>query len=308
MDIVGMISLSHSPSWDLGPVQGPGEKFVSAVETARRGVELSRPDAIVVFGPDHLRNFFYDLMPSFCIGAEEIEAFGDYSSPSGHFPCQAELARFLISHLAEASFDPAVSLKMGIDHGITQPYAALVRGLDIPLVPIMINCAGPPMLSLKRSFALGQAVGVAIRAFDAPGRVAIVGSGGISHSPPSMCPFDERQDRAAREYAISGRTSVAANNALREQRSIERIRSGGTGPINESWDRWFLSSLMSGDVDPILQMSDDELQRVAGVGGLEIRTWLAALGAWGGPIKNMEYEPVPTWITGMGCISAFQEQ
>lgn len=308
MHIVGMISLSHCPSWDLGPVQGPGEKFVGAIAAARLRVEQSRPDAMVVFGPDHLRNFFYDLMPSFCIGAEEIDAFGDYASPRGPLPCRTDLAQFLIGQLAEAGFDPAVSLKMGIDHGITQPYAAIVPDLNIPLVPIMINCVGTPMLSLRRCFALGQAVGAAIRAFDTPDRVIIVGSGGISHSPPSMSPFDQRVTGAAREFAIGGRATVAANNALREERSAERMRVGGTGPINERWDRWFLSSLMSGDLNSILRLSDDEIEKVAGVGGLEIRTWLAALGAWRGPITSMEYEPVPTWITGMGCISAFQEQ
>ena len=31
-------------------------------------------DAIVVFGPDHFRNFFYDVLPQFCIGIEKEQA------------------------------------------------------------------------------------------------------------------------------------------------------------------------------------------------------------------------------------------
>jgi 2,3-dihydroxyphenylpropionate 1,2-dioxygenase len=36
-----------------------------------------------------------------------------------------------------------------------------------------------------------------------------------------------------------------------------------------------------------------------------VRCWIAAAAAWGKPIDNITYEPVPTWITGMACATAF---
>jgi 2,3-dihydroxyphenylpropionate 1,2-dioxygenase len=309
MEIAGLVAMSHTPSWDLSfDHRGPGERYVSAVGEARRLVAQLEPDVLVVFGPDHFRNFFYDAMPPFCVGAEAVEGFGDYSSPKGRLPGHPELGRFIVEAVMSAGFDPAISLKMGIDHGITQPYAALAGERSPRLVPIMVNCGGGPMPSLRRCHAFGRAVGDAIRAFPEVGRALVVGSGGLSHSPPSVSPFDPSVSADVRDYVINGRPRASEFNAAREKQSIERRKAGGVGPINSSWDEWFLDHLRSGDLEPVLRTSADELLREAGVGGQEVRTWIAAVGAWGRPIEHIAYEPVPGWITGMGCVTATGQQ
>ncbi len=306
MQIVGLVAMSHSPSWDLSmDHQGPGARYVAAVSQARELARAALPDAIVVFGPDHCRNFFFDLMPAFCIGAETLAGFGDYSSPAGPLPAATALARGLAESLMERGFDPALSLRMGVDHGITQAYGAVDPTLATPLVPVLVNCAGPPMPSLRRCHGFGQAVGRAIRAMPGAERVLVVGSGGLSHSPPSVSPDDPLLSADNRDYVINGRGRARDFNAAREQASIARRKLGGVGPINEAWDGWFLQRIATGDLEPILAMSSEELLAQAGVGGQEVRAWMAALGAWDAPVANLAYEPVPTWITGMGCISAF---
>ena len=306
MEIVGLVAMAHSPSWDLSmDHQGPGERYVAAVSQARDLARAARPDAIVVFGPDHCRNFFFDLMPAFCIGAETLRGFGDYSSPAGPLPAATALARGLAASLMEQGFDPALSLNMGVDHGITQAYGAVDPALNTPLVPILVNCAGPPMPSLRRCYDFGQAVGRAIRAAPGDGRVLVVGSGGLSHSPPSVSPDDPLLSADNRDYVINGRARAREFNAAREKASIERRKLGGVGPINEAWDGWFLERIAAGDLEPILALTADDLLAQAGVGAQEVRAWMAALGAWDRPVANIAYEPVPTWITGMGCISAF---
>ena len=305
MKIAGLVAMSHSPSWDLSfEHRGAGERYVAAVRAARRIVSDAAPEVIVVFGPDHFRNFFYDVMPSFCIGAETVEGFGDYQSPAGPLKHHPTLGKFLAAHIIEAGFDPAVSLKMGVDHGITQAYAALDADGNAALIPIMINCAGGPMPSLRRCFDFGGAVGAALRAWPGDGRAVIVGSGGLSHSPPSTSPFDPALTADARDYVINGRQRARAFNAARESQSLDRRKAGGVGPINTEWDECFLNHIRSGDLEPILEIASDDLLRDAGVGGQEVRTWVAALGAWGAKVDHVDYEPVPTWITGMGCISA----
>src|SRR5258708_4893110 len=74
-------------------------------------------------------------------------------------------------------------------------------GLDatgIRLVPVLQNCTVPPYPDQRRCYAIGQALGNFIRE-DLPGdlRVALFGSGGLSHEPGGARYFhiDEEFDR-----------------------------------------------------------------------------------------------------------------
>ncbi|QKS00238.1 2,3-dihydroxyphenylpropionate 1,2-dioxygenase [Sphingomonas sp. CL5.1] len=308
MELVGLVGMSHSPSWDLSPVEGAAKPYVDAVFRARDEVARLMPDVLVVFGPDHVRNFFFDLMPAFCIGVENVTGFGDYSSPKGPFATCPDLASFIAEQVLAAGFDPALSHNMGIDHGISQPVAALVPDLRTPVIPIMISSGGAPLPTLARCHAFGSAVGDAIRAFPGKARALVVGSGGLSHSPPSISPADPGLSAETRDYLINGRPRVQEFNRQREEASRKRRGVGGIGPINEEWDRWLLDCMRTGDLAPVLAMDNATLLEQGGVGGQEIRAWLAALGAWGKPAETTDYAPVPTWITGMGCATAFDKE
>ena len=58
-----------------------------------------------------------------------------------------------------------------------------------------INCQGPPLTPLKRAWAFGEALRDACDAL--PGRIALVGTGGISHWPatPDSGRINEAWDR-----------------------------------------------------------------------------------------------------------------
>ncbi|HEY6868135.1 MAG TPA: hypothetical protein VI199_00135 [Novosphingobium sp.] len=299
--------MSHSPSWDLGPDDGAPKDYIDAVFAARDLVAAARPDVVVVFGPDHARNFFFDVMPAFCIGVDKVNGFGDFGSPKGDLPANPGLAAWIAEQVGADGFDPALSYNMGVDHGITQPLAVLTPQLDVAVVPIMISCGGPPLPTFARCHAFGRSVGDAIRRYPGEERVVIVGSGGLSHWPPSVSPADPAVSAETRDYVINGRTRVAEFNAAREQSSLARRAKGGTGPINEAWDHWLLDLLKAGDMDAVLAIDNATLLEKAGPGGQEIRAWISALGAWGGAVQSVAYSPVPTWITGMGCAAAFLE-
>lgn len=308
MQIAGMVSMAHSPSWNLQPLEGPAQPYVEAVFRARDVVARLKPDVLIVFGPDHVRNFFFDLMPAFCIGVEQVTAFGDYDSPKGALRAAPDLARFIADRTMQDGFDPALSFNMGIDHGISQPVAALVPDLSVPVIPIVINSAGPPLPTLARCHAFGASVGEAVRAWPGAGRALIVGSGGMSHWPPSVSPDNPELTAETRDYLINGRPRVQAFNAEREASSLLRRAEGRTGPINEDWDHWFLECVREGRISELTALSNADLLEAAGPGGQELRAWLAALGAWARPTDTIDYCPVPTWITGMGCISAYETE
>ena len=44
MELVGLVGMSHSPSWDLSPVEGPAKPYVDAVFRARDQVARLMPD------------------------------------------------------------------------------------------------------------------------------------------------------------------------------------------------------------------------------------------------------------------------
>lgn len=301
-EVIGFAALSHSPFWDQSfTVRGPGEEFVRGVAETREAIRVAAPDLVVVFGPDHYRNFFLDVMPAFCIGIGEIEAFGDYGTHQGPIPADPVAATTVLAAVRDSGFDPAFSMRMGVDHGITQPYQVLVPDMDAPMLPVMIDCGAAPRPSFRRAYEFGTAVGNAVRQLPGDRRIAILASGGLSHWVATPAPEDADAD--TRDFLIDGRDSVREYNAKREESVAQRARDGKEGKVNSDWDRWFLDRLDSGVIDDILAIDPRHMESVAGNGSHEVLSWVAGLGAWNGAVGSVAYEPVPRWVTGMGIIA-----
>ena len=191
-EIIGMVGMSHSPFATMLPppdAAAPGGRFLADAARVAAAVAALAPDALVVIGPDHFHANFYDAMPPFVLGVEEAEAFGDFGSRSGPLPVASALAWSIRDGLARDGFDIALSYALTVDHGIAQSYDMVRGGADLPLVPLVVNTAAPPLPSMPRCVALGRSLGAAIRAADA-GRVLVVASGGLSHWLPSNDPRD----------------------------------------------------------------------------------------------------------------------
>lgn len=308
-EIIGYVAMSHSPFWDKSlDTEGPGSEFTDAVSAVYEKVRKEEIDLVLIFGPDHLRNFFYDLMPAFCMGAGEIDSFGDYGSHEGAVLGAGEIGGQLIEKVRAQGFDPAFSLRMGIDHGIVQPYEVLFPELNIPVVPIMVDCGAAPRPTFQRCHDFGTAVGKAVRELDQDLRVLVIASGGLSHWVKAASPYAEDTEPEMREFLIDGRSTVHEYNAAREAGLAQRIKEGAEGQINPEWDRWFLDQIESGNTEALLNIDSEELEATAGNGAHEVRAWVAGLAAWGGPIQQISYEPVPTWSTGMGLIAGFEQK
>jgi len=306
--IIGAIALSHSPFWDLGlpPEDAPGHAFVRDLQPLRQQVAAAAPDVVVAVGPDHFRNFFYDVLPPFCIGVEGLHAFGDFGRLAGELPVAGALARRLHAGVSAAGFDPAISYRMGIDHGISQAYEVFFPDRQVPLVPIMVNANGAPRPCFARCHDFGLALGAALRADEQPTRVLLLGSGGMSHSVQPMS-ADAGLTAELRAYVIGGRTQAQEQSAQRDRRLQERARHGVEGPVNEAWDRHILELFAHADDEALRGLVDTEVEARGGNGAHELRAWLMVQAAWGGPMPAAAYEAVPRWVTGMGCIAALDE-
>ncbi len=200
-----------------------------------------------------------------------------------------------------------MSYSLTVDHGVVQTYDMLRGETAIPVVPLVVNTAAPPLPAMERCVALGRALGAALRTSDVPGRVLVVASGGLSHWLPSNDPRDPSVDEAKKSSLIHGRADAKAFAAAREP----RVRAMGGNPgsrVNAVWDGWFLERLAAADLDAITTLGHDGLEEEAGSGGQEIRTWLIGLASVGLPLEWTSYEPVPEWITGMGIGTTFPVQ
>jgi 2,3-dihydroxyphenylpropionate 1,2-dioxygenase len=305
-EIIGMVGMSHSPFATMlappGPDE-PGGRFLAGAARVAGAVAALAPDAVVVVGPDHFHANFYDAMPPFVLGVGEAEAFGDFGSRRGPLPVASALAWSIRDGLADDGFDIALSYALTVDHGIVQSYDMACGGVSLPMVPLVINTAAPPLPSMERCVALGRSLAAAVRAAG-PGRVLVVASGGLSHWLPSNDPRDPAVPADRRDAMIHGRRDVRSASAARES----RVRAMGGDPaarVNAEWDAWFLKQLVTADLGPVAGLGDELLEERAGSGGHEIRSWLVGCAAAGRPLAWTSYEPVPEWLTGMGIGTTF---
>jgi 2,3-dihydroxyphenylpropionate 1,2-dioxygenase len=306
--VAGFVGMSHSPFATLLPPERPGDPggtFMANAGRVREAVSRLAPDAVVVIGPDHFHANFYDVMPPFVLGVEQAVGFGDFGSTSGPLPVAGDLAWAIHSGLVAAGFDVSLSYSLTVDHGVVQSYEMATGATTLPMVPLVVNTAAPPLPSLPRCVDLGRALGTAIRASDGDTRVLVLASGGLSHWLPSNDPRDPSVVGERREALIHGRQDVRAFAAAREP----RVRAMGGDPnarVDAAWDTWFLERLSAGDLDAITDLGHERLETCAGTGGQEVRTWLIGQAAAEMPLRWTSYEPVPEWVTGMGIGTSFE--
>ena len=189
------------------------EKFQARWDACQRAIAhlaetLDRvaPDVVVILGDDQHESFHDDNMPALSVyyGATIDDAVpsrgwraelsdrvvGNYPKGRLTHPTHAALGEYLIEALIKQEFDVARSsqLPVGnhegtIGHAFYYVYRRLMNNEVIPNVPILVNTYYPPNVPTpKRSYKFGQALRRAIEAWPNDERVAIIASGGLSHT------------------------------------------------------------------------------------------------------------------------------
>jgi 2,3-dihydroxyphenylpropionate 1,2-dioxygenase len=223
---------------------------------------------------------------------------GEAGTPGGPLRVDTALARHVVDGLVADGFDPAFSLRLTVDHGITHSLQHLLPALDVPIVPVVVNMFAPPLPAMRRCHELGSAIGAAVRGDGEAKRVAVIASGGLSHRLPWPKWFAalSDDDRFLVEAWLNGRTSWGEYEVRRRQ-----IIRAAEPDINEDFDRWFLRLLETGDVTPLLDRTDEQIEKEAGNGAHELRAWVAMAAALAPATgRTLAYAAVPNWLTGMG--------
>src|SRR5207244_862078 len=92
----------------------------------------------------------------------------------------------IVDCLMDGGFDLAhasqLDGELGLGHAYGFVFGRLMNGKTVPMVPVILNTLYPPnQPSAARCYALGQAVRRAVESWPSDARVAVVGSGGLSH-------------------------------------------------------------------------------------------------------------------------------
>jgi protocatechuate 4,5-dioxygenase beta chain/2,3-dihydroxyphenylpropionate 1,2-dioxygenase len=269
--IVAGCLTSHAPNITARPqIADPAqrERFVGALGAMRARLATARPDVLVVFANDHLQNFFYDNMPAFCVGMADR-----YLAPSKggaeflriplrELPGARAWGQALVGAAYEGGFDVAYSQELEFWDDVSVPLHFLDPDGRIPIVPVLVNCVAPPLPTPRRCHALGGFLRRFVESRPAAERVAVIGTGGISHW----------------------------------------IGVPGHGRINPAFDRLVLDWIREGRHDLLTALTWEQIERDGGNGGQELRNWIAALGALPVKGEVLAYEPVTEWLTGSGAV------
>jgi protocatechuate 4,5-dioxygenase beta chain len=191
--LIGGIGTSHVPAIGAAIDHGKtGETYwkplFDGVDPMKRWIEQERPDVVIVVYNDHASRFGLDLTPTFSHGIGE--RFTPHDEGYGPRPVPACIGDpDLAWHIAESlvlkdEFDITLVHEMTVDHGLTVPLSlAFGRPTDWPcrVIPLCVNVIQYPQPTAARCFKLGKALRRAIDSYPSDARVAIFGTGGMSH-------------------------------------------------------------------------------------------------------------------------------
>jgi aromatic ring-opening dioxygenase catalytic subunit (LigB family) len=268
--LVGVFAASHGPlvarDWLTMPAPRRAHFIARFGELGRR-FQACRPDVLIEISPDHWENFFLDNLPNVCIGLGEAhegppEPFlRDF--PHKHLAGHPGLATHILTTALAEDFEPSMSHHLTLDHGFCIPLWRMELPRLPPIIPFILNDLEPPMLSIRRCLAWGRLLRKAIESYAEPLRVAILATGGLSHS----------------------------------------IGEAGMGAIDEPFDHECLRLFGQGTDQPLIDYLEDALPRTGNGGHEVRNWVVAHGAALSRGFDLIAYEPVPEVYVGCGYAS-----
>ncbi len=160
-----------------------------------------------------------------------------YGDVSMDVPVDTDLARHIIEHMIDNDFDVSHSKylkeesggfvarryptangestygrmteprKQGMPHGFAYVIKRLMHNEPFPIVPVSLNTCYPPnQPTPKRCYNFGLELRAAVQGWHKDARVAVIGSGGLSHFV-----VDEELDRAALKAMVDNDAETLSN-------------------------------------------------------------------------------------------------
>lgn len=255
--IISAYAVPHTPSFIAeargnAPYTGGPELFkkIAAV------FDQNRPDVLVMVQNDHFNTFFLNNWPTYAIGtAEETGGPSDQTPdmPRYRVKVRQDLATVLQKACIEADFDISTSQELTVDHSVLVPLHFLTPAMDIPIVPIFINCLVPPLPRARRCYELGRIIRSALEAAPQNLSIGLLASGSLS-------------------LEVGG----------------PKMEPGKTfGVPDRSWAQWILERIRSGHHEELIDAATETRMFAAGNVGGELLNWITLLGMIGEQAPSM---------------------
>jgi len=191
--IVGGIATSHTPTIAFAkdakkfddPVWQP---IFEGYEPVQAWFREKKPDVLVYIYNDHMTSFF-DHYSHFALGVgEKFEAADEGGGPRdipaimGDPKFAEHVARVMVAN----EFDLSYFQGKGLDHGAFSPLSVMVdhdseNGWAVKLLPVVCGVLTVPLPSARRFYKFGKSLRQAILSYPEDIKVAIAGTGGLSH-------------------------------------------------------------------------------------------------------------------------------
>jgi aromatic ring-opening dioxygenase catalytic subunit (LigB family) len=270
--IVAAMAMTHSPGltgwFDRAP-KSQQTQALQAMTEMRERLAAARPDVIVAFSNDHLLNWPINNTPEYTVGidAEHVGPADWYDEwlalDKYKIPGHPALARYIVNEGARRRLAFSYLRRMQFDDGISVPMHYLNPSSSIPLVPVTMNCTIPPIPTPERAYHVGTTLYQMLTAYPGDVRIAVLGTGGLSHEPGGPRYFW----------------------------------------VDEEFDLWFLDLLKKGDHTALLRECTLERMEAAGSGGTaELLAWILVMAFTRGPAEVLAYMPAIAWRSGTGMV------
>ncbi len=190
--IIGGIATSHTPTIGFAvdshkendPVWAP---IFKGYEPVQQWLKDEKPDVILYIFNDHMTSFFLNHYSHFTLGIGDEYPVADEGGGARKLPPlkgDPELAEHIAKGLVADEFDLSFFQDKGLDHGFFSPMSLLMpHEPDWPckVIPFQIGVLLSPSPTAARCYKLGKALRKAIQSYPKDIKVAIAGTGGLSH-------------------------------------------------------------------------------------------------------------------------------
>jgi protocatechuate 4,5-dioxygenase beta chain len=269
-------AMSHLPAatgWPEQALPNEAENFHRAARDLGEEIRRARPDVVVGVANDHLMNVDLENMRVFTINLGS-----EHRGPGEWFEPWLKVPQFTVPGHSEAAGEICEGMgRAGISvTGVTENFVyddnysvpLTLTGLasaEIPLVPIIMNCTMPPVVSSEAAYGAGRTLGRVIRSeLPIDLKVALLATGGLSHEPGGP-------------------------------RYLE---------IDCEFDRWFLGLLERGSHREVVeQVTVDRMEQAGSGGTSELLAWMVVMGAIDEcRCSVLAYEAPESWRCGAGVV------
>ncbi|RQR51305.1 protocatechuate 3,4-dioxygenase [Burkholderia sp. Bp9140] len=225
-------------------VSGQKENCDRAFAATVERLRMLEADTVILIGDDHYTLFGPDCIPSILIGAGDVDGPVEpwLGAQREQIMTNEPLANHILQYGLDHGIDWAVAKALTVDHSIFVPwYYVVKRAPGVRTIPVYLNSGVAPLIRNQRCLQIGESIAAAVAEWKGQERVVVFASGGGAHWPGL----------------------------------------GRWNDLNAEWDREILQMVEQGDVAGLVALTDDEIFKVGGNGGWELKNWICMMGALG---------------------------